>query len=315
VYCGKQYKTRNWLRRHINYRCSRAKKVIKYTCDDCDRKFKSVVAFRKHKISHRIENDTLTKDCDNEVLQDKQNGDDGRKYTENEIQKMSEVDNIEPKKENIEQHNSYEITSPDITTEDAVHKMSESSQNTDKIEVYMDIEETEIDNDHNLKRTCEEDYIVVKNERMDNYQNCEKEIENIKLFTDTSSSTDSSEEGMKRKCQNTDKNDENVRLKKENSYFLDLTNVQDMDEGNCAACEWLETQLAVHKKMHEIARQNRFETYTSLSVELERPVKDGSFCDKTETESHISKRKHFCLEIEKKILRSRVMNVKKKMAY
>lgn len=170
--------------------------------------------------------------------------------------------------------------------------MSESSQNTDKIEVYMDI-----DNDHNLKRTCEEDYIVVKYERMDNYQNCEKEIENVKLFTDTSSSTDLSEEGMKRKCQNTDKNDENVRLKKENSYFLDLTNVQDMDEGNCATCEWLETQLAVHKKMHEIARQNRFETNTSLSVELERPVKDGSFCDKTETESRISKRKHFYLEI------------------
>lgn len=121
-YCGKQYKTRNWLRRHIYFHCSKAKKVIKYTCDVCDRKFKSVVAFRKHKISHRIENDTLTKDCDNEVLQDKQNGDDGRKYTENEIQKMSEVDNIEPKKENIEQHNSYEITSPDITTEDAVHK-------------------------------------------------------------------------------------------------------------------------------------------------------------------------------------------------
>ena len=36
-------------------------------------------------------------------------------YTENEIQKMSEVDNIELKKEDIEQHNSYEIISPDIT--------------------------------------------------------------------------------------------------------------------------------------------------------------------------------------------------------
>lgn len=214
---------------------------------------------------------------------------------------MSEVDNIELKKENIEQHNSYEITSPDITTEDAVHKMSESSQNTDKIEVYMDIEETEIDNDHNLKSTCEEDYIVMKNERMDNYQNCEKEIEDVQLFTD-SSTTDSSEEGMKRKCQNTDKNSENVTLKKENSYFLGLTDVQDMDEDKCAACEWLETQLAVHKKMHEIARQNRFETSTSLSVELERPVKDGSFCCKTETENRISKRKHFCLEIEKKYI-------------